>query len=188
MKIYTRKGDSGETSLFGGQRVGKDHLRVEAYGTIDELSSVLGFAIAALPSEMLDWQPALVDIQADCFTIGSMLATPKTGAEMPAHIPQLAEGRVGAIEEAIDSLDEELEPLTAFILPGGSESAATFHLARSVCRRAERRVVALAHDAEVDPIVVKYLNRLSDLLFTLGRATNARQDIADVEWHPAEES
>jgi cob(I)alamin adenosyltransferase len=186
VKIYTRNGDSGETSLFGGQRVDKDHLRVEAYGTIDELNSVLGFAVAALPPEMRDWQPALVEIQSDCFIIGSMLATPKTGAALPAHIPQLDERRVEGIED--DTLDEELKPLTAFILPGGCQSAAALHLARSVCRRAERRVVALARDAGIDPIVVKYLNRLSDLLFMLGRATNARQHIADVEWQSAEES
>ncbi len=188
MKIYTRKGDSGETSLFGGQRVDKDHLRVEAYGTVDELNSALGFAVSVLPPQMQGWQPTLVAIQSDCFIIGAMLATPRTGAAAPEHIPRLADQRVERIEDAIDTLDDALKPLTAFILPGGSESAAAFHLARSICRRAERRVVALAHSAEIDPIVVKYLNRLSDLLFTLARATNARQNIADVEWHPAEES
>ncbi len=186
MKIYTRKGDSGETSLFGGQRVDKDHLRVEAYGTVDELNSALGLAVSALPPQMQDWKPALVAVQSDCFIIGSMLATPGTGATAPGRIPQLEGKRVEELEYAIDTLDDELEPLTAFILPGGSESAAAFHLARSICRRAERRVVALAHDAEIDPVVVKYLNRLSDLLFTFARTTNARQGIADVEWHPAQ--
>jgi cob(I)alamin adenosyltransferase len=188
VKIYTRSGDTGQTSLFGGQRVDKDHLRVEAYGTVDELNSALGFAVATLPAPMRNWQAALVEIQSDCFIIGAMLATPKTGAARPEHIPQLAESRVEAIEDAIDALDEGLQPLTAFILPGGSESAAAFQLARSICRRAERRVVALAHEAEIDPIVVKFLNRLSDLLFTLARTTNARQQVADVEWHPAEGS
>ena len=188
MKIYTRKGDSGETSLFGGQRVDKDNLRVEAYGTVDELNSALGLAVAALPSQMQDWQPALVAIQSDCFIIGAMLSTPKAGAAVPEHIPQLAGQSVEGVEDAIDALDDELKPLTAFILPGGSEAAATFQFARSVCRRAERRVVALARDADVDPVVVKYLNRLSDLLFMLARAANARQGIADVEWHQLEGS
>lgn len=184
MKIYTRKGDSGETSLFGGQRVTKDHLRVEAYGTVDELNSTLGLAVALLPAEMEEWRPKLVDIQADCFTLGAILATPNTGDEKPSHIPHLPEGRVLALEAGIDTLDEELEPLASFILPGGSQAAATLHVARSVCRRAERRVVVLTEREDVEPVVIKYLNRLSDFLFTLARAANARQGQSDVEWHP----
>jgi cob(I)alamin adenosyltransferase len=184
VKIYTRKGDSGQTSLFGGQRVAKDNLRVEAYGTVDELNSSLGLAAALLSPEMDDWRATLVNIQADCFTLGAILASPKTGAAKPGHIPDLPEARVLALEAAIDALDDELEPLTSFILPGGSQAAAALHVARSVCRRAERRVVVLTEREDVASIVIKYLNRLSDFLFTLARAANARQGQPDVEWHP----
>jgi len=172
--------------LFGGQRVDKDDLRVEAYGSVDELNSVLGLAIAALPPEMRDWHAALVAIQSDCFVVGAMLATPSTGAAVPKHIPMLNEDRIVELERAIDSLDDELTPLAAFVLPGGSELAAAFHLARSVCRRAERHIVSLARAAEIEPTVIKYLNRLSDLLFMLARVANARQRVPDVEWHPGE--
>lgn len=184
MKIYTRKGDKGKTSLFGGRRVSKDELRVEGYGTVDELNSAVGLVAARLPSEMEEWRDSLRAIQSDLFTIGAVLAAPKTGAAKPEHIPELAEARVEALEDWIDKLDEELPALKAFALPGGSELAATLHLARSVCRRAERRVVTLANQEEVEPVVIKYLNRLSDFLFTLARAANARQGVADVEWHP----
>ncbi len=184
VKIYTRQGDGGETSLFGGQRVPKDDVRVAAYGSVDELNSVLGFVLARIPGELEGWREPLERIQSDCFTIGALLATPQSGAAKPAHIPELAEGRVGEIESWIDRLDEELEPLRAFVLPGGAEPAAALHLARSVCRRAERQVVTLSHGAEVDPVVLKYLNRISDLLFTLARAANARLGTAEIEWHP----
>jgi cob(I)alamin adenosyltransferase len=184
VKIYTKKGDKGETSLFGGRRVSKDELRVEAYGTVDELNSALGLAVARLPKEMNEWRDSLIAIQSDLFTLGAILATPKTGAAKPEHIPELAEARVEALEDWIDRLDEELTALKAFVLPGGTELAATLHLARSVCRRAERRVVGLAKQEEVEPVVIKYLNRLSDLLFTVARAANARQGVSDVEWHP----
>lgn len=188
MKIYTRKGDKGETSLFGGRRVSKDELRVEAYGTVDELNSALGLAVARLPRELEEWRDSLIAVQSDLFAVGAILATPKTGAAKPEHIPELAEARVEALEDWIDKLDEELTPLKAFVLPGGSESAATLHLARSVCRRAERRAVALTNQEEIEPVVIKYLNRLSDFLFTLARAANARLGVADVEWHPEAET
>ena len=188
MKIYTRKGDYGETSLFGGARLGKGHLRVEAYGTVDELNSALGLAVAMLPRELDDWRDELVTIQSDCFTVGAILATPKTGAAKPVHIPMLPDSRVAALETGIDSLDEELEPLQAFVLPGGAECSAALQLARSICRRAERRAVSLAELEEVDPAVIKYLNRLSDFLFTLARAANARTGVPDVEWHPTRET
>jgi cob(I)alamin adenosyltransferase len=188
MKIYTRKGDSGDTSLFGGRRVTKDDVRVEAYGSVDELNSALGRAVASLPQAMEDWRDRLIGIQSDCFTLGAILATPKSGAAKPEHIPELPDARVEQLEDWIDELDEELEPLKAFVLPGGSEAAAALHLARSVCRRAERNAVTLSGSDEVEPIVLKYLNRLSDFLFTLARAANARQGIEDVEWHPGSES
>ncbi len=188
MKIYTRKGDGGETSLFGGRRVSKDELRVEAYGTVDELNSALGLVAARLPTELEEWRGSLIAIQSDLFTIGAILATPKTGAAKPEHIPELTEARVEGLEDWIDKLDEELPPLKAFVRPGGSELAATLHLARSVARRSERRVVALAKGEEVEPVVIKYLNRLSDFLFTLARAANVRQGVADVEWHAEAET
>ncbi|NIW35237.1 MAG: cob(I)yrinic acid a,c-diamide adenosyltransferase [Gemmatimonadetes bacterium] len=184
MRIYTRKGDKGDTSLFGGQEVTKDHVRVEAYGTVDELNSALGLAVTRLGDEMADWRQRLHAIQSDCFVLGAIMATPRTGAEKPEHIPDLPKDRVTRLEEWIDELDEELEPLTAFVLPGGSESAATLQMARSVCRRAERRVVALAREETIEPPLLAYLNRLSDLLFTLARAANARRGVDDVEWHP----
>lgn len=184
MKIYTRQGDGGDTSLFGGQRVPKDDVRVAAYGSVDELNSVLGFVVAHLPAELEDWRERFQRIQSDCLTIGALLATPKSGVAKPVHIPELAESRVGEIEAWIDRLDEGLEPLRVFVLPGGAGPAAALHLARSICRRAERKVVTLSHHAEVDPVVLKYLNRISDLLFTLARAANARLGVADIEWHP----
>lgn len=184
MKIYTRKGDSGDTALFGGARVPKSDARVEAYGAVDELNSALGLAAASMPEKLSDWRERLAAIQSDCFTVGAMLAAPGTGAAKPEHIPELEEMRVDRLEHWIDDLDEGLESLQAFVLPGGSETAAALHLARSVCRRAERRVVALAADQEVDRVVIKYLNRLSDLLFTFARAANARLGVADVEWRP----
>jgi cob(I)alamin adenosyltransferase len=183
VKIYTRKGDKGETALFGGRPVSKDDIRVEAYGTVDELNSVIGLAVAQLPEVMADWREPLLSIQSDCFALGAILATPKIGATKPEHIPVLPDARVEQMEAWIDSLDEELEPLQAFVLPGGSELAATLHVARSVCRRAERRVVTLAGREELEPVIVQYLNRLSDFLFTLARGSNARLGVADVEWH-----
>jgi len=184
VKIYTRKGDSGDTSLFGGARVHKDNVRVAAYGTVDELNSALGYAVTTLPDVMESWRDPLLRIQSDCFTLGAILATPANGGAKPAHIPDLPEGRVSQLEKWIDQLDDELEPLKAFVLPGGSQCAAALHLARGVCRRAERRVVTLAQGEAVDAVVLKYLNRLSDFLFTLARAANARQGVPDVEWHP----
>jgi cob(I)alamin adenosyltransferase len=188
VKIYTRKGDSGETSLFGGRRVRKDDLRVAAYGDVDELNSALGLAAALLPPALDDWRERLTRIQADCFTLGAILASPKTDDARPDHIPELPDARVDELEAAIDELEAGLTPLRAFILPGGSESAAALHLARSVCRRAERAAVALAARETVEPAVLKYLNRLSDLLFTLARAANARQGVPDVEWRPGSET
>lgn len=188
MKIYTRKGDKGETSLFGGARVGKDHMRVEAYGTVDELNSALGLALAMMPPALGDWRDRLIATQSDCFTLGAILATPKTGDAKPDHIPDLSDSRVAAIEKWIDELDEELEPLQSFVLPGGIGPSAALQLARSVCRRAERRVVTLTELEDIDPIVIQYLNRLSDFLFTLARAANARMGVRDVEWHPTSET
>lgn len=181
MTIYTRTGDDGETSLFGGPRVPKDHVRVAAYGDVDELNAVLGAARAAEPR---DFESALLEsIQRDLFAIGGRLASPN-----PAKVARalakavLAPGRVEELEAAIDRADRELEPLTAFIVPGGSPKAAQLHLVRTVCRRAERSVVALAQREEVPPDMLRYLNRLSDLLFTLARFANRRAGVSDRTW------
>lgn len=187
MKIYTKTGDRGDTGLFGGGRVPKDHVRVEAYGEVDELNSTLGLVIlhlqAAGQAPMAD---ALGQVQADLFTIGANLATPapEDGGRENPYIPGLDPARVTALEEWIDAADAELDPLTSFILPGGSPAASVLHLARTVCRRAERRVVSLAHQATVHEAVVIYLNRLSDLLFTLARLANKRAGVEDVPWQP----
>lgn len=187
MKIYTRTGDRGETGLFGGQRVRKDHARVEAYGDVDELNSLLGVATAALGAEgQNEVAEGIRQIQADLFVIGANLATPgpEDGGRASSHIPPLPEGRVAEMERWIDTAEEELEPLKTFILPGGGAAASQLHLARTVCRRAERRCVSLAHAAHVEEEMIVYLNRLSDLLFTLARLANRRAGIPDVPWEP----
>lgn len=178
MKIYTKTGDGGATSLFGGGRVGKDDPRVDAYGVIDELNSVLGLARA----EDLGGLDALVKaLQDQLFTVGSMLATPKD-SKAAAHIPQVQASWVDAMEQHIDAWDTELPALTSFILPGGTRAASLLHLARTVCRRAERCVVPLHREGLVDAAVVKYLNRLSDLLFAAARYANFRAGVSDVPW------
>jgi cob(I)alamin adenosyltransferase len=181
MRIYTRTGDSGETGLFGGGRVTKDHPRVEAYGEIDELNSALGLARAAAPTELFD--PELEQIQRDLFAIGGHLATPDPEKVREALAKaDLSTERVEALERGIDQADAELPPLRAFVLPAGTPKAAALHLARTVCRRAERRVVALARAQEVPELFLVYLNRLSDYLFILARLANHRDGRGDVAW------
>ena len=178
MKIYTKTGDGGDTSLFGGGRVGKESDRVESYGQVDELNSVLGMARA----EGLGELDALAQtLQDQLFTVGSILATP-AGSKAAAHIPQLKPEWITAMEQAIDAFDKELPPLTTFVLPGGTKGAAALHHARCVCRRAERRIVPLMRAGDVEQDVVVYLNRLSDLLFTMARAANHRAGVKDVAW------
>lgn len=176
MKIYTKTGDAGETGLFGGQRVPKDALRVHAYGSADECNAAIGVARAAGLDAELD--ELLGAIQAQLFVVGADLATP---GESP-HIPRVGEAEVGFLEQAIDRLEAELEPLRQFILPAGTPGAAQLHLARTVCRRAERWAVSLAHAEPINPQVLSYLNRLSDLLFVMARAANARAGQSDVPW------
>lgn len=178
MKIYTKTGDTGDTGLFGGARVGKDDLRVEAYGQVDELNAVLGLARAQGLAEMDGLAARLQD---QLFTIGAILATPADSKASKA-IPTMHDSWIVDMEHAIDGFDQELAPLTSFILPGGSQAASTLHLARTVCRRAERRVVPLLRAAIVDAQVVVYLNRMSDLLFTMARVANHRAKVADVPW------
>ncbi len=181
MKIYTRTGDGGETSLFGGGRVSKDHPRVEAYGTVDELSSHLGVAITEALTDTCTSRLPL--IQRDLFAIGASLATPRRDDGRPSpEVPPLPAGRIAEMEAWMDQADAQLPPLKRFILPGGTRAAATLHVARAVCRRAERATVELAKNADVDEDIIRYLNRLSDLLFVLARAENQAAGEPDVEW------
>ncbi len=181
MKIYTKTGDAGDTGLFGGGRVAKNHPRVEAYGDVDELNAALGFVRAVEQMPRID--EVLVPVQRDLFAIGALLATPDI-EKMRAHLEKarVDAGRIAELEHAIDAADAELSPLRAFIVPGGSPKAAALHVARTVCRRAERRVVELANDTEIPGLVVIYLNRLSDLLFTLARLANKRGGVGEVTW------
>jgi cob(I)alamin adenosyltransferase len=181
MKIYTRTGDGGDTALFGGGRVPKWHARVEAYGTVDELNAVIGVAIGHVADATL--AARLEVVQHDLFTLGSDLATPppRPGRTRP-ETPELPTARVAEMEAWMDEADLELPALRAFVLPGGTAGAAALHLARTVCRRAERAVVALANAEPVSDGILPYLNRLSDLLFTLARLENLRAGREDVVW------
>ncbi len=181
IRIYTRTGDTGETGLFGGGRVAKHHPRVAAYGDVDELNSVIGLVRATAPSDFED--RLLETIQRDLFAIGGHLATPDPDKVRAALArAELQPGRIEEFERAMDDADRELAPLKAFILPGGSPKAASLHLARTTCRRAERSVVALAGNVEVPELFLVYLNRLSDLFFTLARLANHRAGVGDVTW------
>ena len=181
MKIYTRTGDAGATGLFGGGRVPKDDPRVEAYGDVDELNAVLGMARAIEPMPRID--ELLVLVQRDLFALGALLATPDRD-KMAQHLEKarIDDARIEQLERAIDDADAELEPLRAFVLPGGTPKAAALHVARTVCRRAERRVVHLQQTVDLPALGVIYLNRLSDLLFTLARLANARTGTGEVTW------
>lgn len=181
MKIYTKTGDRGDTGLFGGGRVPKDHSRVCAYGDVDELNSTIGLARATVPTSFFD--QLLESIQRDLFAVGGHLATPDPERVAKAlEKAELSAEHVAEFERVIDVAEAELPPLKAFVLPAGTAKAAALHLARTVCRRAERSVVHLAHEAEVPPLFVVYLNRLSDLLFTLARLANQRDGTGDVRW------
>jgi cob(I)alamin adenosyltransferase len=183
MKLYTRTGDDGSSGLFGGDRVSKAHLRLEAYGTLDELNSVMGL-VRLQGSSACASAETLQQIQHDLFVLGAILATPEgkqdqLGARMSRPTWSLAD-----MEADIDRLTALAPPMTAFVLPGGSAGSVHAHLARTVCRRAERIVVALAQEEPLDPAVVAYLNRLSDWLFALARAENATVGVADIQWVP----
>ncbi len=166
MKIYTKSGDAGETGLFGGGRVPKDDERVDAYGEVDELNATLGLVRGfAMPTDM---DALLHRLQDQLFTLGAVLATPAE-TKASSHIPELKAEWTGDMERAIDGFETELPKMTHFVLPGGTQAAAALHLARTVCRRAERRTVPLLRKGKIPPSVVVYLNRLSDLLFVLAR-------------------
>ena len=178
MKIYTKTGDAGETSLLGGGRVSKHHLRVEAYGTIDEVNSLLGLARAAGPSQQGDlW---LEKAQNQLFHLGSDLATP-LDAKMD-WITRVTEQDTVWLESAIDRMSDGLAPLNNFILPGGAQVAAHLHVARAVCRRAERLITALGESEEISEHVMPYVNRLSDWLFTLARYENMKAGESESKW------
>ncbi|MEX2673075.1 MAG: cob(I)yrinic acid a,c-diamide adenosyltransferase [Phycisphaeraceae bacterium] len=180
MKLYTRQGDAGQTALFGGQRVEKNTLRVEAYGGVDELNSAIGFAAVVAEPEHI--KPVLMQLQPELFELGSALCTPP--GETIGHVKPFNGAQVERLEREIDRLTAVLEPMRHFVLPGGTESAARLHLARTVCRRAERQIVALAQAEPVDAPVLSYINRLSDLLFAMARRANQLAKVADIAWKP----
>lgn len=179
MKIYTRTGDAGQTSLFGGQRVGKDDLRVEAYGAVDECNAALGLAVSACSDAALKAQ--LQQLQRELFDLGADLATPD-GSPGADRIRRVEPAAVQRLEAAIDQATQELPPLTQFILPGGTQAASALHLARTLARRAERAVVKLERAEAVNHQCLVYLNRLSDLLFTLARLANHRAGRPEPTW------
>ncbi len=195
LKIYTRTGDNGHTGLFGGVRVPKYDLRVEAYGAVDELNAALG--LAAVHPCQPDMQQLITRLQSELFELGADLAAPGLHAEKrgKAFVKRIRAEHVLHLEEEIDRYEAELEPLRCFILPGGSALAAALHWARVVCRRAERQTAALLHaheqlaEPDVNPESMRYLNRLADLLFVLARAANKRLEVLDIPWtsEPAEE-
>jgi cob(I)alamin adenosyltransferase len=180
MKIYTQTGDTGDTSLFGGQRVPKDALRIEAYGTIDELNSILGIVRADSGDPELD--SILQKLQEQLFVLGADLATPRSIDRTPVRRIEPRDAQ--PLEKLIDQLESRLKPLKNFILPGGSPVAARIHFARTVCRRAERAVVRMSRNEDIGEGAVVYLNRLSDFLFVLARYVNQKADVQETKWKP----
>ncbi len=179
MKVYTKTGDKGETGLFGGERVAKDHLRLEAYGTVDELNACVGF-LRALELEP-DIASILERVQKHLFDIGAELATQHL-ERLEGRSRTVSDDDVAALESQIDQWEEELTPLKNFVLPGGSESGARAHIVRTVARRAERRIVSLQKETALSPVVIRYMNRLSDFAFVLSRILNKRAGKEDIEW------
>ncbi len=180
MKIYTKTGDKGDTSLFGGQRVPKDALRIEAYGTVDELNSLLGIVRADNKHQEID--EVLDRVQSELFELGADLATPRSVTTK--HVKRIEPRTSLHLEKTIDQLEGHLKPLRTFILPGGSPVAARLHFARTVCRRAERVAVRLSRNEDIGDGIMIYLNRLSDLLFVLARYANHEADVPETKWKP----
>ncbi|MGA3109106.1 MAG: cob(I)yrinic acid a,c-diamide adenosyltransferase [Candidatus Bathyarchaeia archaeon] len=178
-RIYTRTGDKGETGLVGGSRVSKDSLRVDAYGSVDELNSVLGIARAFLKDRELD--DLLAELQKDLFVVGADLAS--SSDHQQRNVPRITAEKIASMEQTIDKFEVELSPLRAFILPGGGVAGSILHNARTVARRAERRVVTLSKAESINERMVPYMNRLSDLLFVMARVANHRENKGDIEWH-----
>jgi len=179
VKIYTKTGDRGDTRLFDGTKVRKHNERVDAYGDVDELNSFIGAAASFLKDAGL--ASMLAEVQKDLFSVGAQLADPGFKNQSRAKF-QIAPERIAALEQAIDSFETELRPLRQFILAGGGNAGALLHVARTVCRRAERRVVRLSESVEVNPSVIEYLNRLSDFLFVLARVVNHREGKEEIPW------
>ncbi len=178
MKIYTKKGDTGQTGLIGGTRVRKDEIRIHAYGTVDELNSWIGMVRDQDISKR--HHDILISIQTNLFTLGSHLATDFSKSKM--ELPEIEMSFITELENQIDSLEKELEPMTNFILPGGHVAVSSIHLARCVCRRAERMVVEMSEDLPVNPLIVQYLNRLSDYLFVLSRSMTKDTNSEEIPW------
>lgn len=181
MKIYTKHGDKGTTLLFGGKRVSKNDVRIAAVGEVDELNAAIGLAVAAAEAHG-ELAGPLTRVQSELFDLGANLATPPEADRH--HIPPITEDHVQRIEREIDSAEEHLPPLRTFILPAGSEAAARLHLARAVCRRAERAAVTLHESEPIDQLLLQYLNRLADYLFVLARRANQLNEIEDKPWTP----
>lgn len=182
-KIYTKTGDRGQTSLMDGSRVPKSDIRVETYGTIDELNAAIGVAIAELPNvqySISNIQGELISIQKDLFELGSMLANPATSYDIPTT--GYFDGRIKNFEQFIDDMTTKLPLLSNFILPGGGKAGSQLHVARTICRRVERRIIALSQDEKIDGVVIRYINRLSDLLFTMSRYVNWKEKKKEVIW------
>ncbi len=187
-KIYTRTGDSGTTALGSGERVPKDHLRIAAYGTVDELNASLGMALLSVldaPEGDIEVRKGLIRIQNDLFDLGADLCVPDTGEELPYEPLRMSDAQADWLEAEIDRMNAELTPLTSFVLPGGTPASAALHVSRTICRRAERLIVALAAIPEehVSAPALKYINRLSDYLFVATRYLNDKGD-GDVLWKP----
>jgi cob(I)alamin adenosyltransferase len=192
MKIYTKTGDKGETGLIGGKRISKGDPRIVAYGSVDELNSNIGIAISSLTVKdrhlFLDLINIMTCIQSELFIVGSDLADPRypAGNQNQYQTPRTEENMTSALEDAIDKFEAELEPITFFILPGGSIEASLLHITRTIARRAEIAATLLSKDQIINPIVLVYLNRLSDFLFVAARLINKRLGIQDVAWRPSE--
>ena len=179
MKIYTKRGDSGETSLIGGDRVAKHHIRIEAYGTIDELNSYIGI-LRSFTDDKIN-SKVLPEIQDRLFTVGSLLAS-APGSKM--RVPDLHDADTELLEESIDQMNAELPELRSFVLPAGSLEVSHCHVARCICRRAERLIVHLNEEQHIEPIIIQYINRLSDYLFVLSRYKGMKQGVEEVSWKP----
>lgn len=179
MKIYTKTGDDGTTGLIGGVRVGKDDLRIECYGTMDELNALLGLCDVLSDDAM---KQMIEPVQNELFVLGAHLATPETQLDKQKSLPPLDDAAIDRLEQQIDAMEKSLPALQHFILPGGTELGARLHIARTVCRRVERLLVHFAKSHFVEPIILTYVNRLSDWLFVLARSANQRAGVGDVAW------
>jgi cob(I)alamin adenosyltransferase len=184
MRIYTKTGDKGSTSLFGGKRTTKDSLRIEAYGTVDEFNSALGIARALNPQ--MDLDEIIESLQNDLFVLGADLATPL--GTRSSNVQRIQSDHITDLEHTIDKLDARLQPLSSFVLPGGSQLASQLHLARTICRRAERFVVKLSRKEKIGHLCIVYLNRLSDLLFVMARFANHTDGRQETPWKASPKS